>query len=173
MTAPGEGYGYPVQPPTSSIPPPTKKHTARNVAFVAIAVLIVVLIAAALVGGNKSNTTATGSTATVTVGPTVTVTPEPPPPVTVIQTQPVEVTLTAPPPVATADIPDGISLVGVDIQPGTYKSTNPDCYFARLSDTSGGLAGIITNGNGATIITIDPADKAFESRRCAPWTVVG
>jgi len=64
-------------------------------------------------------------------------------------------------------------LVGVDVQPGTYKSDSDDCYFARLSGTSNTLDDIIANGNGATIVTIDPSDNAFESRRCAPWTQVG
>jgi len=73
----------------------------------------------------------------------------------------------------TATIKDGISLVGVDVQPGTYKSDSGNCYFARLSGTSGTFDDIIANGNGATIVTIDSSDNAFESRYCAPWTQVG
>jgi hypothetical protein len=61
----------------------------------------------------------------------------------------------------------------VDVQPGTYRSDNPSCYFARLSGTSGEFDDIIANGNGATVVTIDPSDNAFESRRCSPWTQVG
>ncbi len=69
-------------------------------------------------------------------------------------------------------IKDGINLVCVDVQPGTYRSENGDCYWERLSGTSGSLNDILSNSNGATVVTIDPSDRAFESRRCAPWTQV-
>lgn len=113
--------------------------------------------------------TAKPQTATVTATPApVTVTA---PGETVVQTAQVTVTEAASGP--SASIKNGISLVGTDIQPGTYKSDSDDCYFARLSGTGNTLDDIIANGNGATIVTIDPSDNAFESRRCAPWTQVG
>lgn len=108
-------------------------------------------------------------TATVTATPApVTVTA---PAETVVQTAQLTVTEAASGP--TASIKDGISLVGVDVQPGTYKSDSGNCYFARLSGTGGTLDDIIANGNGATIVTIASSDNAFESRYCAPWTQVG
>jgi hypothetical protein len=84
-------------------------------------------------------------------------------------------TITAPPPGPKAAIAeDGTWLVGSDIQPGTYRSsTDPDCYWARLKDTTGAFEAIITNGNGGNqIVTVKPTDKAFESTRCAPWTKI-
>lgn len=113
-------------------------------------------------------------TKTVTATPTpVTVTADPTtvtaPPATVIETATVTEAAGGP----TATIREGVNLVGVDVQPGTYRSDNADCYWARLSGTSGSFDDIIANSNGATVVTIDPSDNAFESRQCAPWTQVG
>ena len=66
---------------------------------------------------------------------------------------------------------DGVSLVGVDITPGTYRATGDRCYWARLSGTSGEFSDIIANSNGPGVVTIAATDKAFESRRCQ-WTKV-
>lgn len=189
-------FGYAPAPPSPPPEAPIHTHKVRNRILIGAGVIIAVFIGAAIGASGAKGTSASSSTSapvtvtaaappavTVTAGapaavtvtaeapPAVTVTAAAPAPVTVVETA--VATVTAPAPVATTDIPDGISLVGTDIQPGTYKSTSPDCYFARLSDTSGGFSGIITNGNGATIVTIDPTDKAFESRRCAPWIQVG
>lgn len=71
---------------------------------------------------------------------------------------------------------DGTYLVGSDIQPGTYRSvSNSGCYWARLSDLSGTLSGIITNNNadGQIVVTIRSGDKAFESTRCSQWLKIG
>lgn len=72
---------------------------------------------------------------------------------------------------------DGVYVVGEDIEPGTYKTAGPDssvfpmCYWARLKDTSGDFASIITNGNpqGQATVTIKSSDGAFETRGCE-WT---
>ena len=75
------------------------------------------------------------------------------------------------------DIPgDGTFLVGEDIQPGTSQTDGGGefgCYWARLSDTSGELEGIIANGNpqGPTTVTIAPSDAAFETDSCSDWTL--
>jgi len=75
--------------------------------------------------------------------------------------------------VAEGTIPgDGIFLVGDDIAPGEYRSEAADCYWARLSGTSGDFEEIIANGNGATVVTIAESDYAFESRLCDEWTLV-
>jgi hypothetical protein len=103
----------------------------------------------------------------------VTVTPDPTtvtaPPATTTQTATVTEAAAGP----TATIKDGVSLVGVDVQPGTFRSDNADCYWARLSGTSGSFDDIITNSIGATVVTISASDVAFESRSCAPWARVG
>ena len=55
--------------------------------------------------------------------------------------------------------------MGVDIQPGQYRISDPDyAYGARLVPTTGGGWDIIDNeGNaGNVVITIQPGDVAFE-----------
>lgn len=75
-----------------------------------------------------------------------------------------------------ATIPgDGTYQVGTDIQPGTYVSGAPDsgnCYWARLSGTSGSFSDIIANNNssGQSVVTIAPTDKVFETSGCNDWT---
>jgi hypothetical protein len=67
---------------------------------------------------------------------------------------------------------DGVFLVGDEIAPGEYRTDSGDCYWARLSGTSGEFEDIIANGNGAGIVTIAESDHAFESRSCGEWTLV-
>lgn len=68
--------------------------------------------------------------------------------------------------------------VGVDIQPGKYKTTGPNsggsCYWARLKNTDGTFDSIISNGNteGPTTVTIGAKDAAFQTTDCT-WTKVG
>lgn len=69
---------------------------------------------------------------------------------------------------------DGTYEVGKDIQPGTYVSGTPDsgnCYWARMSGTSGSFNDIIANNNsaGQSVVTIAPTDKVFESSGCNDW----
>lgn len=115
--------------------------------------------------------TATPAPVTVTADP-ITVTA---PPATVTATVTAEgPTVTAEAPSAPkAGIRDGINLVGTDVQPGTFRSDKADCYWARLSGTSGSFDDIIANSIGATVVTVSPSDVALESRGCAPWTQVG
>ncbi|NUT11837.1 MAG: hypothetical protein HOQ38_15310 [Nonomuraea sp.] len=70
-------------------------------------------------------------------------------------------------------------VVGVDIQPGTYRTTGPvpgstNCFWARLNSTSPSPAAVIDAGapNGPASVTIQPADKAFQTAGCAQWTKV-
>lgn len=68
---------------------------------------------------------------------------------------------------------DGIYLVGTDIQPGTYKSSGlNNCYLARLRGFGGTLNTIIANTRAttATVVTIAPTDKGFQSSNCGTWT---
>jgi endonuclease YncB( thermonuclease family) len=78
-------------------------------------------------------------------------------------------------------IGDGTYVVGVDIQPGTYRTTGPAedavlkmCSWKRLKDTSGEFRSVIATNiaQGPTTVTIKPTDGAFESRGCAPWTKI-
>jgi hypothetical protein len=72
---------------------------------------------------------------------------------------------------------DGTYEIGTgagQVPPGKYKTTPPDeCYWERLSGTSGDADDIIANANvgpGApTIVTIAKTDKAFSSKRCGTW----
>lgn len=65
----------------------------------------------------------------------------------------------------------GTYLVGIDIQPGTYKGQAGDditeaCYWARLRDVSGELGAIIANGNatGQYYVQVQPGDFAFSTK---------
>lgn len=73
----------------------------------------------------------------------------------------------------TASFGEGTYLVGSDIQPGTYRSSEGDhCYWTRLSGTGGTLDEIIANdiATGPTVVTIGPGDFAFDSYGCGTWT---
>jgi len=155
------------------------KKSNRGKVF-AIAAIVVALVAAVAVGRASVNqqavqpaaapapvtVTSTATPPTVTTTVTADPTTVTAPPVTVTESATVTELAAGP----TATIKNGISLVGVDVQPGTYRSENEDCYWARLSGTSGSFNDIIANSNGATV---DSSDHAFESRRCSPWTQVG
>lgn len=78
---------------------------------------------------------------------------------------------------APAGLADGTYEVGVDVEPGRYKTVVPDdsfgCYWARLKDDSGEFESIITNENGEPgsrmSVTIKKSDGFFESRNCGEW----
>jgi hypothetical protein len=69
---------------------------------------------------------------------------------------------------------DGTQQVGTDIEAGTYRTRegSSGCYYARLSGFRGGFEEIISNDNtdAPAIITIEPGDAGFQSRRCGTWT---
>jgi hypothetical protein len=75
----------------------------------------------------------------------------------------------------------GVHVVGVDIQPGNYRTAGPvdsvipNCYWARLKNTDGEFGAIIANGNteGRATVTIKKTDGAFETTGCQPWTKAG
>ena len=66
-------------------------------------------------------------------------------------------------------------VVGVDIQPGTSGTAGPvgggQCYWARMSSTTGGLGDVIDGGmpTGPATVTIEPTDKSFQTAGCAEW----
>ncbi len=70
---------------------------------------------------------------------------------------------------------DGYYRVGIDINPGTYRSRQDNaagCYWERLSGFDGGFESIIANGftDAATLVTIRSADTGFMSTGCGFWT---
>ena len=68
---------------------------------------------------------------------------------------------------------DGMYIIGTDIEPGQYKNTGQTwCYFARLSNFTGGMGGILSNENtdDVAIVTIATTDKGFVSKRCGIWS---
>ena len=68
---------------------------------------------------------------------------------------------------------DGTYIVGVDINPGLWKSDGGDsCYWARLRGFSGTLRDIIANDNvdGPALVQINAGDRGFlSSSRCGTW----
>lgn len=81
----------------------------------------------------------------------------------------------AEPPAEAADITEGVWTVGVDIDPGTYRTTDVaggDCYWSVLvSGTNGG--DIVANhiGGGRPIVTLADGQD-FETSRCGGWSAV-
>ncbi|NUW39685.1 hypothetical protein [Nonomuraea rhodomycinica] len=68
-------------------------------------------------------------------------------------------------------------LVGVDIQPGTYRTSGPVegqpmCYWARLRGTAARAADVIAADmpRGPATVVIAPTDKAFQTYGCTGWT---
>ena len=95
-----------------------------------------------------------------------------------------EVTAPVPSPQSTSTLRtsfgDGSYEVGVDIAPGTYRTSGPTagapiCSYARLrtagasyTDTSEVLQ--LENVMGQTVVTIQPSDGGFFSQLCGTWT---
>lgn len=69
---------------------------------------------------------------------------------------------------------EGTFIVGTDISPGTYQSSDGDsCYWARLSGFGGTLQDIIANdfgSGGGAIVQIRAKDVGFTSTGCGTWT---
>ena len=68
----------------------------------------------------------------------------------------------------------GVYLVGSQIAPTTYRSTNAIstyCSWQRLKNLSGALSGVIESGigKGQQIVTIASTDKAFQTSGCGTW----
>ncbi|MEU9334959.1 hypothetical protein AB0D49_17590 [Streptomyces sp. NPDC048290] len=68
----------------------------------------------------------------------------------------------------------GMFQVGVDIAPGTYKSsgnTDDMCYWERSKDAEHALESILANNNvnGSAVVTIEASDKYFKTSGCKDW----
>jgi hypothetical protein len=75
----------------------------------------------------------------------------------------------------TAPFADGTYIVGVDIAPGTWRSSGGDiCYWERLSGFSGEFKDIIANDteSGQATVTIAPSDVGFSTSGCGEWTLL-
>jgi hypothetical protein len=72
---------------------------------------------------------------------------------------------------------DGMFMVPAEVQPGTWRSEGASgaCYWARLSNFSGELDGIIANSFGGVgdIVQIIGSDAGFESSGCGSWVRIG
>lgn len=67
---------------------------------------------------------------------------------------------------------DGVWHVGVDFDPGIYRSTSGDCYWEKLSEPGGGFDAIIDNGSGPNqTVTID--SEWFSASYCGKWQKIG
>jgi hypothetical protein len=72
----------------------------------------------------------------------------------------------------------GMHRVGVDIAPGTYKSTgNTDdlCYWERTKDASHSMESILANNNvsGTAVVTVAAGDAYFKTTGCKDWKKTG
>jgi len=70
---------------------------------------------------------------------------------------------------------DGMYIVGVDIEPGTWRTEGSSgCYWERLSGFGHEFDDIIANEYADTqqIVTISPDDAGFESSDCGTWSKV-
>jgi hypothetical protein len=73
---------------------------------------------------------------------------------------------------------EGTYRVGVDVQPGNYKSSPAQagltCFGFRLSDLSGDFSANINavQGDGPVYVTIQPSDAGFKTSGCQIWEKV-
>jgi ribosomal protein L24E len=69
---------------------------------------------------------------------------------------------------------NGTFRVGIDISPGTYRTSSrtSNCYWERVSGLGGTVAEILGNdiGNGYRVVTIAPGDVGFFTDGCGQWT---
>ncbi|MEU9857427.1 hypothetical protein [Streptomyces sp. NPDC047974] len=72
----------------------------------------------------------------------------------------------------------GMLKVGVDIAPGTYKSTgnkDAECYWERAKDATHGVDSILANDNvtGTAVVKVTAKDAYFKTAGCGDWTKTG
>lgn len=137
---------------------------------IAVALFLAGLGIGVVVSGSGGDESAAGGSAeTVTEAATETTEAEP-----VTETVTKTVTTTVEPAPESVIPGDGTFLVGRDFEPGTYRTegaSGRNCYWARLSGTSGESKDIIASGNvtGPTTVTIASSDTAFETKGCQEW----
>ncbi|MCD7437291.1 hypothetical protein K4B79_03535 [Streptomyces lincolnensis] len=167
----------PQQPP----PAPRRSRSVKGVLTHTAAAVLGLIIGAVIGSGGADDSDSKGKdtapSAMVTVTRTATET-ESAPPAEETPTPTPNPTRKAP----DGEIPgDGTYIVGDDIRPGTYRTDGPEesvipnCYWARLSGTSGEFDEIIANANtaGPTTVTISASDGAFQTTGCKTWKRTG
>jgi hypothetical protein len=76
-------------------------------------------------------------------------------------------------PVPVTSFGEGTYKVGSQIVAQTYRAPGgTGCYWARLSNPSGGVNEVIADDDavGPAIVTVAPSDAAFESNDCGTWS---
>ncbi|MCB0942386.1 MAG: hypothetical protein KDB72_19360 [Mycobacterium sp.] len=107
-------------------------------------------------GGSSENAVPTiTSKVEVTKTLTVTVPPSPSAPKAIMET-------------------DGMYRVGIDIEPGTYRTDGKspeamDCYWARLRSLNENDIIASDMGTGPQLVLIEASDRAFYTHRCQTW----
>ncbi|MFJ2936677.1 hypothetical protein ACIO8G_28435 [Streptomyces sp. NPDC087219] len=81
-------------------------------------------------------------------------------------------------PAATLKGDGGMFKVGVDIAPGTYRSTgnkDAECYWERAKDASHGTDSILANDNatGTALVKVSATDGYFKTTTCGDWVKAG
>ena len=169
--------------PQSSPPHPpgwwARRGRGQKIGIVAGAVFAALVVAGALGSPNQevasaSPTARTTTKPSVTERPTSTSTPSATPLPTPVPTpSPTPLPTPVPTPVV-ATFGSGDLAVGVDIQPGTYRTRTPAsfCYWERTSGFGGSLDEIIANGTGSGYFTVSIAasDAGFSSSGCGTWS---
>jgi hypothetical protein len=133
--------------------PPKKTHRVRTVVLWVVGIFVALIILGNLGGGSTPPTSPA------------------PAPSAPVPTQQAEQAPTQAPGTYSA----GTYEVGRDIQPGTYRTQNPNNeygYWARLSNTSGDFSAIIANGtvSGPGVVTIKSTDAAVTFSGNMEWT---
>lgn len=159
---------YPQQPTYPPPPVPQQPNWVRRTLWI-IAVVAAFVFGVAAGAGADSGSTSARETVTVRVpapdagAPAETAAAEKPP---------------AKPAGPATTMTSGIYQVGVDVQPGQYKTAGTEngvgCYWARLTNDSGEFDAIITNGNldGPGSVTINAGEFIEVTGDCA-WTRTG
>lgn len=161
MTMSYQQQPYPYQPQTPPpAPAPPKKQRAWPWILLA-AVIGLIIIAVATSPGDEPSSTSSDSEPTATGAPV---------------TAPVK---PAAPTGPATTMTSGVYQVGVDVQPGRYKTPGPPaddpmgmCYWSRLKDDSGAFESIITNGlvEGPGSVTINKGEFLELTGGCT-WTL--
>ncbi len=92
---------------------------------------------------------------------------------TQFETKTVTETVTASPPAGPrSEFTDGLFEVGIDVQPGTYRTEGPDgsnsggCYWSRSSARGDVIDNGVVNEPGS--VTVRPGER-IDSAGCLPW----
>lgn len=126
-------------------------------------------------GTSVKTTSATPAPGTRTVTETVTASAAPAPAASTVTVTAAPPAGAAPPAAGRTTIEEGTYSVGVDIQPGTYRTVGAgsDCYWSITKSGSNG-SDIVDNHIGAGNLTVTlKAGQDFTSQRCGTWSRTG